>query len=66
MLLAAVNSTNGLHLLCVVLLFAVIVSFIIGLAQVLGVDALSRLGGRFSGLLVFVILLVAYIIFCNG
>lgn len=67
-LLAAVNTANGEGILCTILLFATIIAFIIGLCQVLGLDFVtSRVGGaagRFGGLVVFVILLIAYVLFC--
>lgn len=67
MLLAAVNTANGEGILCTILLFATIIAFILGLVQLLGFDQ-GKLGGvfggRFSTLIVFVVLLVAYALFC--
>ena len=67
MLLAAVSTANGTGILCTILIFATIIAFIVGLAQALGLDGgrLGSAGGRFGGLIVFVILLVAYVLFCN-
>lgn len=66
MLLAAVNTANGTGILCTILLFAVIIAFVVGLAGALGLagDRLGIGNGRFSGLLVFVVLLIAYVLFC--
>lgn len=67
MLLAAVDTANGTGILCTILLFATIIAFVIGLAQVLGLDFINRVGtagGRFGGLIVFVVLLIAYVLFC--
>ena len=65
--LAAVNTADGTGILCTILLFATIIAFIVGLAQALGfADRLGGInaGGRFSGLIVFVVLLIAYVLFC--
>lgn len=64
-MLAAALATDGTGILCTILLFATIIAFILGLVQVLGLDG-GRLnvGGRFGGLIVFVVLLVAYVLFC--
>lgn len=65
MTLLAATTAEGTGILCTILLFATIIAFIIGLAQVLGfADRLGTVGGRFSGLIVFVVLLVAYVLFC--
>ena len=68
MLLAALSTANGTNLLCTILLFATIIAFVVGLAGALGLagDRLGVGNSRFSGLIVFVILLIAYILFCNG
>lgn len=63
--LAAVNNGEGEQLICQILLFATIIALLFGLAQVLGVlDRVNTFGGRFGGLLVFVVLLIAYVLFC--
>jgi len=65
---AAAANHDGTGILCTILLFATIIALIVGLCQVLGIDFVtSRLGaagGRFGGLVVFVILLIAYVLFC--
>lgn len=63
--LAAVNSGNGIDLLCKILLVGLVVSLIVGLAAVLGFGGIGdRVGGRFNALFVFVVLLVVYVVFC--
>lgn len=66
MVLADVAAHGGLGILCTILLFATIIAFIVGLAEVLGFGFLGgRLGNsRFSALVVFVVLLIAYVLFC--
>lgn len=66
-MLATVNSANGTGILCTILLVATIIAFIIGLAEVLGVYSLgdARNGtGRFSAIVVAIILLVVYLVVC--
>lgn len=62
----AAASTEGTGLICTILLFATVVALIFGLVQVLGLDGgrINTVGGRFGGLVVFVLLLLAYILFC--
>lgn len=66
MLLAAVNTANGTGILCTILLFATIIALILGLVQAVGLDGgrLNGVGGRFGTLIVFVVLLIAYVLFC--
>lgn len=66
MLLAAVNTANGGEILCTILLFATVIAFILGLVQLLGLDGgrINPAVGRFGGIIVFVVLLVAYVLFC--
>lgn len=65
MLLAAVNTANESDLLCKILLVGLAISLIVGIAQALGVGLGSALGGtRFGALLVFIVLLVVYVVFC--
>ena len=67
MLLAAVSTANGTDLLCTIMLFATIIAFVVGFASALGLvgDRLGVGNSRFSGLLVFVVMLIAYVLFCN-
>lgn len=66
--LAAVDTTNGAGILCTILLFATVIALVLGLVQVLGLDGgrlgSNAIGGRFGTLIVFVVLLAAYVIFC--
>lgn len=64
--LAAVDSP-GTGILCTILLFATAVALIIGLVQVLGLDGgrIVAPGGRYGTLIVFVILLLAFVLFCD-
>lgn len=64
-LLAAVNTSNGSDLLCKILLVGLVISLIVGLASALGFGGIAeRSGGKFSALLVFIVLLVVFIVFC--
>lgn len=64
-LLAAVDSANGVDLLCKIALVALVISLIVGLASALGIsDLAARTGGRFNALLFFIVLLVIYVVFC--
>lgn len=66
-LIAAAADTDHSGLLCTILLFATIIAFIIGLAQLLGLDFMNRVAGptgRFGGIIVAIILIIAYALFC--
>ncbi len=66
--LLAAASTGGAGILCTILLIGCVISLILGLAQLLGVDAVGRatngVGGRFGALVVFAVLLAVYVIAC--
>lgn len=67
MLIAAVAASEGTGILCTILLVATIIAFVIGLAEVLGLYSIggTRAGnGRFSSIVVAVILLVVYLVVC--
>lgn len=63
--LADATTADGTGLLCKILLVALVVSLIVGLASALGIaDLAERAGGRFNALIVFIVLLVVYVVFC--
>lgn len=65
---AAASSNSGI--LCTILLIATIIALIIGLAELIGLNVIGRLGGtspvssRFAPLVVGIILLVVYVVVC--
>ena len=66
-LLAAVTTagSSGTELLCKILFVGLVVSLIVGIASALGLaDLAARVGGRFNALVVFIVLLVIYVVFC--
>lgn len=68
--LTAASTANGTDILCKILLIALVVTLVFGLVQVLGIaERVTAAGaggvaGRFSGLLVFLVLLLVYVFFC--
>lgn len=68
-LLAATTASEGTDILCKILLIALIITLVVGLAQAIGVAG-DRLAagvgalGRFTVLGVFLVLLLVYVFFC--
>lgn len=59
----AATGAGGAGILCTILLIAVIIAVIIGLAELLGLYS-TGIGGRFGALVVAAILAVVYFVLC--
>lgn len=63
--LAAQSTAEGTGILCTILLIATVIAFIIGLTEAIGLTRFTGTGnGRFSTLLIAIVLLVVYLIVC--